>query len=357
MFRLGISIYPKAGSYERDIEYIKKAARLGYKRVFTCFLSSEFSNEELVEVMKKYSEEIHKCGMVLSVDTNPKIFEKLNVDPDNPVLFKEMGIDIVRLDGAFSVDKTIDFINNDLGLIVELNASCDLPINELNKRDINREQLITCHNFYPQRYTGLDESLFKEFSYPIYQAGLKIAAFVGSNEKDSFGPWPVSGGLVSIEETRGLSVSEQVRFIKSIGVVDDVFFANAYASNTELEELVSNNYDYKSVKIVLDERTSDEEKALIFDNVHQYRHDGNNYMIRSSLTRNTYIKPREYKYNFYPGDVVVINANQKHYQGEVEIILSEIENDGTKNYIGHLEKFERKISRNIKRSEKFMIIE
>lgn len=357
MFRLGISIYPKANSFEQDIKYIRKAAKLGYQRVFTCFLSSKFSNAELVEIMTQYANEIHKCGMILSVDTNPQIFEKLNIDPYNPVLFKEMGIDIIRLDGAFELNKTIDFINNEYGLMVELNASGNIDIQAIKQRIVKPHQLLACHNFYPQRYTGLDEDLFKEFSKPIYQANIKLAAFVGSNDVDAFGPWPVKDGLVTIEETRGLSVSKQARFIKSIGMIDDLFFANAYASDQELKELSTNNYSYKSIKMIFDHQVSLEEKNLILNNIHQYRSDGNKYMIRSSITRNTYIKPRKYQHNFSIGDVVIVNTNQKHYQGEVEIILSEIENDGSKNYIGHLPEFEEKIVKNLKRGDKFIIIE
>ena len=39
MAKLGISIYPEHSNEEQDIAYIRKAGKLGYKRIFTCLLS------------------------------------------------------------------------------------------------------------------------------------------------------------------------------------------------------------------------------------------------------------------------------------------------------------------------------
>ena len=37
-----------------------------------------------------------------------------------------------------------------------------------------------------------------------------------------------------------------------------------------------------------------------------------------------------------PGDVLVVNDNLAHYRGEVEIVLTEIENDGQRNLAGRI---------------------
>ena len=49
MARLGISIYPEHSTEEQDIAYMRKAGKLGYKRIFTCLLSiGEKSREEII---------------------------------------------------------------------------------------------------------------------------------------------------------------------------------------------------------------------------------------------------------------------------------------------------------------------
>lgn len=39
---------------------------------------------------------------------------------------------------------------------------------------------------------------------------------------------------------------------------------------------------------------------------------------------------------FHRGDVVIVNDNLKHYLGECEIILQDIENDGERNFVGRI---------------------
>lgn len=349
MRRLGISIYPKTDSFKQDEIYIRKAASLGYKRVFTCFLSISLEGKELYDLITKYSKLIHELGMVLSVDTNPSTFEKLNISVDNPVEFKEMGIDIVRLDGAFDVDTTINFINNDIGLIVELNASSLLPVERF--KEVNKDQLLTCHNFYPQKYTGLDLDIFNTFTNPIKKCGVSVAAFVSSQVENTFGPWPVFDGLPTLEECRYLSIDEQFRYLVSLGI-DDIFFGNAYASDEELETLAKLNDEVVCLK-VKEVCCCDD---IVYNNIHSYRHDGNSIIIRSSVTRGKEVEVFNTYETLYPGDVVLVNKNMKYYQGELLIVLKEIKNDGTRSVIARLSDTELMIAKNLKQSDKFKII-
>ena len=39
---------------------------------------------------------------------------------------------------------------------------------------------------------------------------------------------------------------------------------------------------------------------------------------------------------FHRGDVVVVNDNLSHYRGEIEILLTDMENDGERNLVGHI---------------------
>ena len=64
MARLGISIYPEHSTEEQDIAYIRKAGKLGYKRIFTCLLSvGEKSGEEIIGQFRRLADEAHACGM------------------------------------------------------------------------------------------------------------------------------------------------------------------------------------------------------------------------------------------------------------------------------------------------------
>ncbi len=70
MARLGISVYPEHSTEEKDMEYIRKAGRLGYKRIFTCLLSVEESREEVIGRFRRLADEAHACGMEIIPDVS-----------------------------------------------------------------------------------------------------------------------------------------------------------------------------------------------------------------------------------------------------------------------------------------------
>lgn len=43
---------------------------------------------------------------------------------------------------------------------------------------------------------------------------------------------------------------------------------------------------------------------------------------------------------FTKGDILVVNDNLAHYRGELEIVLTEIPNDGERNLVGHVKEEE-----------------
>ena len=55
-----------------------------------------------------------------------------------------------------------------------------------------------------------------------------MAAFVGSNNPNAMGPWPLSEGLVTLEDHRGLPIDAQIRQMVAHPYVDDIIISNAY---------------------------------------------------------------------------------------------------------------------------------
>lgn len=104
------------------------------------------------------------------------------------------------------------------------------------------------------------------------------------------------------------------------------------------------NLDYpRIIKINPDisDDISNVEREIIFNfEPHMALGDDSEFIWRSRMSRfnpNLSIKPRENeKKTFLPGDIVIVNDNYKHYAGEVQIVLKDIENDGQRNYIGKI---------------------
>lgn len=344
MGRLGVSIYPEHSTPEQDKAYLKLASSYGFTRVFTCLLSVKKPAEEIKKDFYDVNAYAKSLGMDVIVDVAPAVFKELGISYDDLSFFKEIGASGFRLDEGFDGSVEAKMTYNPQNLKVEINASSDSPYIDLVMfNQPNREQLIACHNFYPQKYTGLGFELFKKACRKLRGYNISIAVFVSSNAKGSYGPWPVSEGLCTLEMHRGLPIDAQARHLFATGLVDDVIIANAYATEEELASLSKIQRGLLTLGLDLDEGVSDIEKEIIFEFNHHVRADMSEYMARSTMCRIAYAKadiPAHNTRDLRRGDVVILNNGYGHYKGELHIVLQDMPNNGFKNVVGTLPAYE-----------------
>ena len=335
MARLGISIYPEHSTEEQDIAYMRKAGKLGYKRIFTCLLSiGEKSREEIIGQFCRLADEAHACGMEIIPDVSPAVFSRLGISFEDLSVFREMHVDGIRLDEGFDGMKESLMTYNPQGLKVELNASTKLVyVENIMDHHPDREKLITCHNFYPQAYTGLSLKHFNRCNDKMKSLGLRVAAFVSSNAPGAYGPWPLNEGLCTLEMHRGLPLDFQVRHMFATGMIDDVLIACAAVNPSIL-----------TFGIELEKELTDTERQILdYEPKHVVRGDMSEYMIRSTCPRVTFADqsiPAANTRDLKQGDVVILNDGYLKYKGELHIVTKDMPNDGRKNVIGHLPEYE-----------------
>lgn len=347
MARLGISVYPERGGTEQDLEYIRKAGDYGYERMFTCLLSvGDLKREELVDRYRLRIDEAHRAGMEVMLDVDPAVFQRLGASCEDLSIFRKMHADGIRLDAGFDAGTISRMTYNRQGMKIELNASMDPEsIGYVLSYHPDRSRLVTCHNFYPQRYTGLSLEHFRKCNETVKGCGLDVAAFVSSRQEGAFGPWPVSEGLCTLELHRELPVDFQVRHLFATGLVDDVLIANAYASDKELEACAEADPAVLTFGFIPERELTDVEQAILhFEEGHVIRGDMSAYMLRSTQPRVVYrecqILPEGTR-DLKRGDVVIVNDRYPRYKGELQVVLQEMPNDGRKNVIGHLPGYEQ----------------
>lgn len=347
MAKLGLSIYPEHSTLEGDVAYLRLAAKYGFKRVFTCLLSAgDEPKEELIEKFRARIDVAHECGMEVMLDVNPAVFGKLGASYEDLSVFAEMHADGIRLDEGFDGMKTSKLTFNPQGMKIELNSSMEVEyIANVLSHFPDRQKLITCHNFYPQKYTGLGLDYFSYCNEFIREQGLNIAAFVSSQQKDAVGPWPLQEGLCTLEMHRELPLDFQVRHMFATGMVDDVLIANAYASEEELAACAAANPSVLTFGIELEKELTETEKAILYyKEGHVVRGDMSDYMLRSAWPRVTFANesvPAANTRDMHRGDVVILNDGYNRYKGELHIVLKDMPNDGRKNVIGHLPEHEQ----------------
>lgn len=361
---LGVSVYPEQETIQQIDDYLKMASSYGFTKVFTSMFSVEGSKEEVAQYFKNFTGIAHKYGMTVSGDCNTQFFEKMGASESNLSIFKEMGIDSVRMDMCYNDERDVTLINNKDGIGVEMSAAFVPAIDKAINGGADTKNLVCCHNFYPERYTGADLASTMKVNDYWKEKGVKVAIFISSNVPGAHGPWPIQEGLPTLEDHRWISVDDQVRHCLAMDNVDEILFGNAFASEEEfkaIKNVMDEVYvtiplkkelgpfaeyiphgDFKRIpfKIELADDVTDLEKKILYYEAHsasEYLY----YMVRSRWTR-IFFKNEDIPYRpckkdvFHRGDVVIVNDNCKHYHGELHIVLKDTKNDGEKNYIGRI---------------------
>lgn len=374
MNRLGISVYPDLRPLEEIKDYLKLAANYGCTRVFSSMFNVEGTNEEVLSYFKDLIDAAHEFGIEVSLDVNPECLERLGASPNDLSVFKDINVDVLRMDISFGLEKDLQLVQNPYGILIEFNASI-IPVESLKEmidQGGDPNNILVCHNFYPQRYTGMKWSKFKEVSKALKALGVRVGAFISSNAKDTHGVWGAEKGLCSVERHRGQPIDLQLRELLQTNSIDDILIGNAYASEDEfkmIQEVFTviepdeekypivkmkklygasddSFYPQRKIRVNLSDDISEIEKEILFDFFpHSDVGDSSEWIWRSRMPRFLYkdktIKPRNYnKKMFDRGSVVMVNDNYKHYAGEVQVVLFPIENDGDRNLIGYLDQRE-----------------
>lgn len=340
MRRLGISVYPEHASLEDNKNYISTAAKYGFDRIFTCLLSVTGDKESIVGEFKEIIDHAKSHNFEVIVDVAPCVFEDLDISYDDLSFFQRMGVDGLRLDEGFTGAEEAMMTYNKENLMIELNVSQpNKYLENILSYCADSHNILGCHNFYPKKRSGLSRELFLKTSKNYKKHGIRVAAFVNSKDA-TFGPWPVSEGLCTLEEHRGIKdITVQARDLWNTDVVDDVIIASCFASEEELKALGEIRRGLLTLDIELEVKLSNTESNILYKEMHFYRGDASEYTVRSTMPRVKYIKdeiePKNTR-SIKRGDVIIENSNYARYKGELHIALKDYKNEGNSNVIGKI---------------------
>jgi len=358
--KLGISIYPHRSDPEKDKQYIELASKYGFSRIFTCLLSVDGNQEEILHNFKDTIHFAKSKNMEVICDISPRVMNELNISYNDLSFFADLGVDGIRLDLGFTGREEAEMTYNPQNLLIEINMSnATKYLDNIMSYQPNRNKLIGCHNFYPHRYSGLSYDFFIECSEKFKSYGLRTAAFVSSNAA-TFGPWPMMEGLPTLEMHRNLPIEVQAKHLFATKLIDDVIISNAYASEEEFMKLSQLNKEKITFTVEIYETTTELERKIILEEPHFYRGDVSDYMIRSTQSR---VKYRGHSFpphntrDIRRGDIIIENDLYKQYAGELQIALKDMENSGKTNVVGRIREEEIFLIDYLKPWEKFAFTE
>ncbi len=375
---LGVSVYPDLSGMDEIEAYLRAASSHGFGRVFASLFSVPGGAQEILSLFSRLIGAAHSLGMQVSLDVNGSCLRRLGAAPEDLSVFHEIGCDILRMDVPMGMKEMLSLIANPYGIKIEMNASLgeggERLIADLLRNGADPSRLLLCHNFYPQRYTGMRWKKFQETNRRLRKTQVPIGAFITSQAEHTHGVWEARDGRCTVERHRDLPADLQCRELLATGCVDDVMIGNAFATETELRRLeeaaapVRDRPDNpmhgilrqfgapgdmqtdrssvpKKLRICMEDATDLEREILFSFYPHMDVGDSSEWIWRSRMPRMVYAdrdiparsEPDEW---FQRGDVLIVNDRYPHYAGEVQIALLPIRNDGTRNRVGRLDNLE-----------------
>ena len=117
--------------------------------------------EDLFAVFSQTIDYANRLGFQTIVDINPALFKELKISYDDLSFFKKLNIWGLRLDEGFTGAEEARMTRNPYGLKIELNMSRGTNyLASIMAYEPDRDNLLGCHNFYPQAFTGLSDQIF-----------------------------------------------------------------------------------------------------------------------------------------------------------------------------------------------------
>lgn len=358
MRKLGVSIYPEKSTEKEIFNYLDLASENGFTRIFSCLLSVSDTKENIKNTFQKINSYAKEKGFEIILDVSPRVFDELNISYKDLSFFKEVGADGLRLDVGYSGSEESLMTFNEQGLKIEINMSNNTHyIDTIIDFMPNKDNLIACHNFYPHRYSGLNFEHFIRCTEKFNKHGLRTAAFITSQNDNTFGPWPVTDGLPTLELHRKLPIEVQAKHLIALGNINDIIISNCYPRVEEMQKLGSMRKDMVTFDIEINEGTSEVERKIILEEIHFNRGDFSSNIIRSTMPR---VKYKGHKFPVFnapdiirKGDVIIESSEYGHYAGELQIALNDMKNSGKSNVVARIREEEIFILSYIKPWQKF----
>ncbi len=325
LIETGFSVYlgtPK----KKTEEIIKKAENAGAKYVFT----SLNIQEEKVEKKKKLLHIIDICkekSLNLIVDINQTTKDILDQNLEN-VYF--------RIDDGISREEILK-MSRDCKIVLNASTVTVEDLDYFKEKGADFSNILSLHNFYPKRFTGISRGYLKEQNLKYRKYGIRTMGFVPGDDLRG----PLYEGLPTVEEHRNKRFLTSCLDLISLHT-DIVLIGDVDVCDKKWEEL---GYLGKGI---IPLRNRDE---ILTGEVFSDRWDSSEYVIRFMVseiggTRKEFFQyiierlgesglvyeklEKEYGAEnklIKRGDILLSNRKYLRYEGEVEIALKDLGND------------------------------
>lgn len=337
MKNLGVSVFLGLGqSADENASYLILASALGYNRLFTSLHIPEADPDAFLSDGRKLLELAAKLGFSVTADISPRTWSLLGLQPEE---LKNLGITALRADWGFSPEQLLD-LSKRSGLQLEINASVidEAALEQLMTGGLSTEHLRAGHNYYPRPETGLSYELFCRRSRLLAARGIPVSVFIPGK---SCQRGPIHAGLPTVETHRKMTAVAAARQLWTSGCVDAILFGDPLIADDELAAVAAVPKDSPEI-VELRARacvSGEVDSSLLWAPLHTNRLDASACVVRSQESRTLHrgrIAPHPTAQPRHRGDITVDNSLYSRYEGELQIILTELPADARVNIVGRV---------------------
>ncbi|MFD1471301.1 MupG family TIM beta-alpha barrel fold protein [Companilactobacillus mishanensis] len=324
---LGFSFYLTDPLDDKAENYFMNMSENGFKLVFTSAHIPEENHSQTSSKILQLYELTQKYNLQLMIDTDRDSMKYL---PKN--IFPGSGL---RLDDGFS---PIDISELSQNIPLALNASTlnKQLYNELVKQNFNQANVQAWHNYYPRPETGLDAAWLKQKNEWLHSIGFKTQAFIPG---DMNLRGPLHDGLPTLESQRHQNLLASYIELKKLAT--DTVVIGDPALSTDMQSALHDYVQRKMIKLHLESFSDESVKSVICNSIMENRPDvardvirvnGSRQIIKDSVIDTTPISSKIRS----PGSVTVDNSDYGRYEGELQIVKTELPEDPKVNVIAQV---------------------
>lgn len=350
---LGFSLYfGLDNSFEENINLLHNAKRFGFTRIFTSFHIPEANYELLKVEVVRFFEIAKNYSMDIITDISPNTFKFLGIKERNLKLLKDFGVKTIRIDFGYLPQEIAEMSNNPYGIKIQLNGSTITReiLEKLERCGMNYDNVDALHNFYPRIGTGISEDLMIEKNCLLNDYGIKVGAFVQSNNRKRS---PLKDGLPTLENHRSKNIRQCANHLFALGN-SSVFIGDSLPSYEELQDLSELRQEAIELRIKL--CVVDNFINKILNSIHTSRIDEARDAIRSHDSRlmlgDNKIIPMNTVDKFI-GDVTIDNFDYGRYMGELQILKTNQIRDARTNVVAKILQEDLYLLKYIKEGKRF----
>ena len=304
---LGISTYFK----DLDYEYLKKAAEIGARYLFTSLHIPEEDLSQIDNILPEFLTQVKQFGLTLVPDISPATFEKLGVKVGDYERLKALGFTALRLDYGFDDFEEVKALQQDFELILNASVVNGDDLKEAVAAGVSLDNMTVLHNFYPLTGTALPADYFLEINQDYAEFGIKTMAFVPGDRLKRF---PLYEGLPTLEKHRTMHPYVAAMELMHDFGVEDILIGDSEAEFDTLYWIES----YMKDKVIHLPAYLETAHEGLYDKTFAIRKDLSEQMIRLVSPRVSEI-PILKNNGFKAGAITMENALAGRYSGEIQI--------------------------------------